>query len=274
MLADAGARRCCSPRTRSAGLLPAAGGGRGARLDARVGGAGRPPRRRRPAAPIRPSLAYVIYTSGSTGRPKGAMNPTAAIVNRLLWMQRGYAPRRPPTGCSRRRPSSFDVSVWELFWPLADGARLVMARPGGHQDAGVPGARRSRAQGDHDAALRRPRCCRSSWPSRGSTRAASLRRVIASGEALPRRPGERCLDRLPGAALLQPLRPHRGGGRRHLLALRAGGRPRRRADRPADRQHPHLRARPRRRAGAGRRAPASCYIGGVRLARGYLGRRS
>jgi amino acid adenylation domain-containing protein len=78
-------------------------------------------------------LAYVIYTSGSTGRPKGAMIPHRGICNRLAWMQEEYA----LTGEDRvlqKTPYSFDVSVWEFFWPLMAGASVVMARPGGHKD--------------------------------------------------------------------------------------------------------------------------------------------
>ncbi|HEV7515528.1 MAG TPA: condensation domain-containing protein, partial [Thermoanaerobaculia bacterium] len=78
-------------------------------------------------------LAYVIYTSGSTGRPKGAMVQHAAIVNRILWMQEAYELDSEDV-VLQKTPLSFDVSVWELFWPLAAGARLVLARPGGHRD--------------------------------------------------------------------------------------------------------------------------------------------
>jgi amino acid adenylation domain-containing protein len=80
------------------------------------------------------NLAYVIYTSGSTGRPKGAMNTHAGIRNRLLWMQEAYQ----LTGTDRvlqKTPFSFDVSVWEFFWPLLNGACLVVARPEGHKDS-------------------------------------------------------------------------------------------------------------------------------------------
>ena len=78
-------------------------------------------------------LAYMIYTSGSTGRPKGAMNTHVAIVNRLLWMQEAYR-LTPSDRVLQKTPFSFDVSVWEFFWPLMTGARLVLARPGGHRD--------------------------------------------------------------------------------------------------------------------------------------------
>ena len=79
-------------------------------------------------------LAYMIYTSGSTGKPKGAMNTHRGVSNRLLWMQDIYR----LTAADRvlqKTPLSFDVSVWELFWPLLSGASLVVAQPGGHQDS-------------------------------------------------------------------------------------------------------------------------------------------
>ena len=78
-------------------------------------------------------LAYMIYTSGSTGRPKGAMNTHVAIVNRLLWMQDTYR-LTPSDRVLQKTPFSFDVSVWEFFWPLLTGATLVVALPGGQKD--------------------------------------------------------------------------------------------------------------------------------------------
>jgi arthrofactin-type cyclic lipopeptide synthetase C len=89
----------------------------------------------RPPPPLAGSerLAYVIYTSGSTGRPKGAMNAHRGVVNRILWMQDAFA-LDPSDAVLQKTPVSFDVSVWELFWPLAVGARLVMAPPGAHRD--------------------------------------------------------------------------------------------------------------------------------------------
>ncbi|HLG64306.1 MAG TPA: amino acid adenylation domain-containing protein [Ktedonosporobacter sp.] len=80
------------------------------------------------------NLAYVIYTSGSTGRPKGVMNTHRGICNRLLWMQAAYQ-LRADDRVVQKTPYSFDVSVWEFFWPLRTGARLVIARPEGHRDS-------------------------------------------------------------------------------------------------------------------------------------------
>jgi amino acid adenylation domain-containing protein/FkbM family methyltransferase len=88
-----------------------------------------------PARSITPdNLAYVIYTSGSTGEPKGAMNTHRAISNRLCWMQATYH-LDVRDRVLQKTPFTFDVSVWEFFWPLITGARLVVARPGGHQDS-------------------------------------------------------------------------------------------------------------------------------------------
>ena len=94
----------------------------------------------------------MIYTSGSTGKPKGAANTHAGLHNRLAWMQDAYG----LTGDDvvlQKTPFSFDVSVWEFFWPLIVGARLVMAAPGAHRDPArlVETIRRA---GRDDAALR------------------------------------------------------------------------------------------------------------------------
>ncbi|MBD2083582.1 non-ribosomal peptide synthetase [Trichocoleus sp. ST-U3] len=80
------------------------------------------------------NLAYVIYTSGSTGTPKGGMNTHRGICNRLLWMQDTYQLTQTDR-VLQKTPFSFDVSVWEFFWPLITGSRLVVAKPGGHQDS-------------------------------------------------------------------------------------------------------------------------------------------
>ncbi len=87
--------------------------------------------RRTPLHPDHP--AYVIYTSGSTGRPKGVVISHRAIVNRLAWMQGAY-PLEAEDRVLQKTPVGFDVSVWELFWALCEGAAVVLAEPGGHRD--------------------------------------------------------------------------------------------------------------------------------------------
>lgn len=77
--------------------------------------------------------AYVLHTSGSTGRPKGVVVSHRAIANRIFWMQETYK-LTPADRVLQKTPVGFDVSVWEFFWPLAFGARLVMAAPGVHRD--------------------------------------------------------------------------------------------------------------------------------------------
>ncbi|MEM7594672.1 MAG: amino acid adenylation domain-containing protein, partial [Cyanobacteria bacterium P01_A01_bin.83] len=80
------------------------------------------------------NLAYVIYTSGSTGKPKGVMNTHRGIYNRLRWMQETYN-LDSSDRVIQKTPFSFDVSVWEFFWTLMTGARLIVAKPEGHKDS-------------------------------------------------------------------------------------------------------------------------------------------
>ena len=147
-----------------------------------------------PATGVLPAdLAYVIYTSGSTGRPKGVMNSHAGIVNRLAWMQSAYG----LTGDDRvlqKTPFSFDVSVWELFWPLLTGARLVIALPETHRD----GAALARLIADEGVTTLHfvPSMLQVFLDEPELARCGSLRRVICSGEALPFELRQRFLERL------------------------------------------------------------------------------
>jgi amino acid adenylation domain-containing protein len=128
-------------------------------------------------------LAYMIYTSGSTGQPKGAMNTHEAILNRLQWMQEAY--QLTAGDCVlQKTPFSFDVSVWEFFWPLMYGARLVVAQPGGHRDPGYLAQiiAREKVTTLHFV----PSMLQIFLGEEGlAASCASVKRVICSGEALP-----------------------------------------------------------------------------------------
>lgn len=77
--------------------------------------------------------AYILFTSGATGQPKGVMVGQTAIVNRILWMQASY-PLTTEDVVILKTPCSFDVSVWEFWWPFIAGAKLVMAEPEAHRN--------------------------------------------------------------------------------------------------------------------------------------------
>ncbi|CAM3286845.1 Amino acid adenylation domain-containing protein [Corallococcus soli] len=144
------------------------------------------------------ALAYVIFTSGSTGRPKGAMNAQAGIVNRLRWMQARYG-LTPGDTVLQKTPFSFDVSVWEFFWPLMTGARLVLARPGGHQEPDYLHALMAR-EGVTTAHFV-PSMLRAFVEEPGLEHLTRLRRILCSGEALPAELVHKAQARMPHAAL-------------------------------------------------------------------------
>jgi len=77
--------------------------------------------------------AYVIYTSGSTGDPKGVVVTHRAIVNRLLWMGEHYGIGARDR-ILQKTPATFDVSVWEFFLSFIGGGTLVVAPPDAHRD--------------------------------------------------------------------------------------------------------------------------------------------
>ena len=124
---------------------------------------------------------YAIYTSGSTGLPKAAVNVHEAVTNRILWMQDQYQ-LTANDRVLQKTPYTFDVSVWEFFWPLVTGATLVIAEPGGHRDpaylAGL--IEKTRVTTIHFV----PSMLREFLNSGNAERCRTLRRVICSGEAL------------------------------------------------------------------------------------------
>ncbi|MBW4602159.1 MAG: amino acid adenylation domain-containing protein [Calothrix sp. FI2-JRJ7] len=128
------------------------------------------------------NLSYVIYTSGSTGTPKGVMNTHRGLCNRLLWMQDAYQ-LKASDRVLQKTPFSFDVSVWEVFWPLLTGASLVVAKPGGHYDPRylVELICQQQITTLHFV----PSMLQAFLEEQEHRKCKSIKRVICSGEALP-----------------------------------------------------------------------------------------
>ncbi|WP_342242254.1 amino acid adenylation domain-containing protein, partial [Inquilinus sp. OTU3971] len=128
-------------------------------------------------------LAYCITTSGSTGKPKAVGNSHKGLLNRLQWMQAEYG-IGPGDRVLQKTPYGFDVSVWEFFWPLMTGACLVVAEPGAHRDPEALG-RVIRTEGI--TTLHFVPSMLGAFAASGELPGCrSLRRIICSGEALPR----------------------------------------------------------------------------------------
>ena len=213
------------------------------------------------------NLAYVIFTSGSTGQPKGVMNTHQGIRNRLLWMQQAYGLTESDR-VLQKTPFGFDVSVWEFLWPLMTGARLVVARPGGHQDRAYL-VDLIATQGITTVHFV-PAMLRVFLDAPGLEAGGPLRRVISSGEALTTDLQERFFARL-GAELHNLYGPTEAAVDVTSWACRRGssgpvvpiGRPI--ANIQIYLLDAHLEPVP---VGI----PGELHIGGVGLARGYLGR--
>jgi amino acid adenylation domain-containing protein len=211
------------------------------------------------------NLAHVLFTSGSTGRPKGVMLEHGSLVNRLAWMQDRYG-METHEALLQKTPFSFDVSFWEFFWPLMVGARLVMARPDGHRDPAYLAdvIRREGITTAHfvpsmlQLFLERP----------DAEKCTGLLRVPVSGEAVSASLVRQFHERLPGVGLFNQYGPTESGE----VTERA-------CDSEAERvsigraiHNSAVYVLDR----AGEPVPVGVagelFIGGVALARGYLGR--
>ncbi|MFC0527565.1 amino acid adenylation domain-containing protein [Phytohabitans kaempferiae] len=142
-------------------------------------------------------LAYLIHTSGSTGTPKGVRVSHRAIHNRIAWMQEAYG-LRPDDRVLQKTPYSFDVSVWEFFWPLVTGATIVVAAPGGHGD---PGYLHRLIASQAVTTVHFVPTVLNGFLDAAEGPLPSLRRVFCSGEALSAGTARRVLALWPGAEL-------------------------------------------------------------------------
>lgn len=133
-------------------------------------------------ARVAPSnIACCLYTSGSTGRPKGVLSTHGGLWNRLCWMQEQY-PLSSSDVVLQKTPFGFDVSVWEFFWPLMTGARLVLLPPGAHRD---PEATLAVIQREAVTVLHFVPSMLSAFIRAGALEGCpSIRRVVCSGEVL------------------------------------------------------------------------------------------
>jgi amino acid adenylation domain-containing protein/non-ribosomal peptide synthase protein (TIGR01720 family)/FkbM family methyltransferase len=212
-------------------------------------------------------LAYVIYTSGSTGNPKGCLNTHRGIVNRLLWMQDAYR----LTNADRvlqKTPYSFDVSVWEFFWPLLTGARLVLAQPGGHRDPAylVKLIAEQRITTLHFV----PSMLQVFLQEPGLERLDSLRTVVCSGEALSLELQQHFFRRL-ACQLYNLYGPTEAAvDVTHWTCDWAGGRPVVPIGRPIANIQTYVLDARLRPLPVG--VPGELYLGGVGVGRGYLNR--
>ncbi|PRA31359.1 non-ribosomal peptide synthetase [Pseudomonas poae] len=213
------------------------------------------------------NLAYVIYTSGSTGQPKGVGNTHAALAERLQWMQATYQLNDTDV-LMQKAPISFDVSVWECFWPLITGCRLVLAGPGEHRDP----HRIAQLVQQHGVTTLHfvPPLLQLFIDEPLVAECTSLRRLFSGGEALPAELRNRVLAQLPAVQL-----HNRYGPTETAINV----------------THWHCRVEDGERSPIGRPlgnvicrvldeqlnpvplgVPGELCIGGIGLARGYLGR--
>jgi amino acid adenylation domain-containing protein len=156
-------------------------------------------------------LAYVIYTSGSTGKPKGVMIEHAQIARlfevtkphgtlnedqALIDRSRGYS-LTPTDRVLQKAPFNFDVSIWELFWTLLNGATLVVAAPDAHKEpvALIDLIARQRITTVHFV----PSMLSIFLDTEGVQRCTSVKHLICGGEALSGATVQRCQTLLPDA---------------------------------------------------------------------------
>ncbi|HEV3051515.1 MAG TPA: amino acid adenylation domain-containing protein, partial [Longimicrobium sp.] len=214
-------------------------------------------------------LAYVIYTSGSTGRPKGVGVPHRAVVNALSWMQ-DLSGLSADDAVLHKTPYSFDASLRELLPPLLVGARLVLARPEGHRDAGYLLELMQREEITTLHAV--PSLLQALVDEGGLAACGALRTVMCGGEALAAELARRFGGQAPWARLYNVYGPTEAAV--DVTAWPCAGRPDAAAVTPIGSPMPNVRIYlldP-----AGKPVPVGVagelHIGGVQVARGYLGR--
>ncbi|WP_084713166.1 non-ribosomal peptide synthetase family protein [Streptacidiphilus rugosus] len=153
------------------------------------------------AVPVEPraeNLAYVIYTSGSTGKPKGVMIEHRSIVSQLRWLG-SCGHLGPQVTVLQKTPMSFDAAQWEILAPAA-GARVVMGEPGIYRD---PQALVETVRAYEVTTLQCvPTLLQALLDTEGFADCGSLRRVFSGGEALTHSLARDFFREMPGVSLV------------------------------------------------------------------------
>ncbi|WP_121118070.1 non-ribosomal peptide synthetase [Croceibacterium ferulae] len=219
-----------------------------------------------PCAATPGNAAYVIYTSGSTGAPKGVVVEHRSIVNRLLWMAEHYG-FAATDRILLKTPATFDVSVWEFFLPLIRGATLVVAPPEAHRD---PVALARLIRGEGITTLHFVPSMLAAFLAAPESAGLAIARVFTSGEELPAELRDRFHGRIRGE-LHNLYGPTEAAVDVSYWPASADDR-----SRPVPIGHPVWNTRLLVLDAAHRPVPlgvtGQLFIGGVQLARGYLGR--
>ncbi|HEX8592566.1 MAG TPA: non-ribosomal peptide synthetase [Pseudomonas sp.] len=213
------------------------------------------------------NLAYVIYTSGSTGQPKGVGITHSALAERLQWMQATYQLTDADV-LMQKAPVSFDVSVWECFWPLITGCQLVLAAPGEHRDPRriVELIQRFGVTTLHFV----PPLLRLFIEDPQVAGCSSLKRIFSGGEALPAELRNRVLAQLPNVELHNRYGPTETAINVTHWQCRTEDGPRSPIGRPLGNVLCRILDSELNPLPAG--VAGELCIGGIGLARGYLGR--
>ncbi|MFY1652843.1 non-ribosomal peptide synthetase [Solwaraspora sp. WMMB762] len=177
------------------------------------------------------AIVHILYTSGTTGRPKGVATTTAAALANIFWMQGQYPFDEHGTALYKASPG-FDISIWEIFWPLYQGARTVICRPGAERDP------------RHLARLTETYCASQIFlvPTMltafleevSSARAGALRWMLCGGEPMNPRIRETFYARLPSSVLINAFGPTEAGPVTDNTVARAADGPVVPVGRPAD----------------------------------------
>jgi amino acid adenylation domain-containing protein len=205
------------------------------------------------------NLAYVIYTSGSTGRPKGVAVPHRGLTN-AVHAQRALVEPTPGERVLQLASPSFDMSLYEIVWALANGGRLCTAA---RRDL-LPGPDLARTVRDHGVTTLMSTPSALSVMSPGDL--PSVTTLMFAGEACGAEPADAWA---PGRRVFDGYGPTECS----IIATVSrcpGGEGRPLIGRPVPGTEAYVLGADLRPVPVG--VPGELYLGGAGVGRGYLGR--